>query len=432
MITSVSSTLVTTITTVRNPEGTEANWLNDQQFTRCPSKKVRVAAELAYGLTAATAVVETAVSALFVAASAPFSLVSSQVLKKPVQWLKSSSFSIVWSLAYLRLNVGTPNLPTREDLSRNFAFRGAYENSDVWPKAPLSSRLFMIPRAIPSYLLTAYAVRYKDVLPEKGVLARTSAITSRCVQLCREMWKADRQLTFRAGDKRLDAELTQEWQFIIGAIDRADRQSTFCANTERLDADFDELNRDLEKTNRAICVYFVGSLDSNGAILGDRQYYYHHYKIKRFQSCFDVSAKVVRSTAEIFNHLNDLKATYPDRPIQVVDIASHGNSDNIDIKVSKEQRAPFYSRNSVGTNEFSACSSDAAIILDACLTGAGDNNIAERIAECNPGKRVFAPATPLFFSKPLFKVKQGVAEVDHVTYGPAIVNAYTARKFQVA
>lgn len=103
----------------------------------------------------------------------------------------------------------------------------------------------------------------------------------------------------------------------------------FKRNIKRLDLDFDKLNNQLTQTKREICAYFVSSKDHNGAILGDHVYYYHHYKIGRLEKHFDVSAKVVRTTEEMFKHLNDLKATYPDRPIKVVDIVAHSSPESI-------------------------------------------------------------------------------------------------------
>lgn len=207
-------------------------------------------------------------------------------------------------------------------------------------------------------------------------------------------------------------------------------ESAFKRNIDRLDSDFAKLNNELTKTKRAICAYFVSAQDYNGAILGDPVYYYHHFKIGRFEKHFDVSAKVVRTTEEMFKHLNDLKTAYPDRPIKIVDIVAHGSSQLIDINLPNQNNQEVsYSNDHVRKNEFNACASDADIILDACSTGVGDNSIAKLIAEQNPGKRVFAPGAPLFFSKPVFKSQNGMAKVDHVTHGFAIVNAYTSREF---
>jgi hypothetical protein len=404
MINSASSKLVTYITAIRNPQGKEENWLKgDQRFNKLPSRKARFMAEVAYALTTVAALVETTVSAAFVLISAPLALISSKPLRKATQWLESSAFTVIWSIAYLHFNLKAPNLLTREDFSRNFALRGNIENTNHWPKAPLLSRFFMIPREMPSYLSTAYALRFKDIQPENGAFSRLSGKISRYKQLIGEV------LNMRGS------------------------QSAFKRNIERLDSDFAKLNGELTRTKRAICAYFVSAQDYNGAILGDPVYYYHHYKIKKLEKHFDVSAKVVRTTEEMFKHLNDLKAAYPDRPIKLVDIVAHGSPQLIDINLpSKDEQEVPYNNNHVGKNEFNSCAPDADIILDACSAGFGDNSIAKLIAEQNPGKRVYAPGASLFFSKPVFKTQNGMTKVDHVTHGFAIVNAYTSREFQVA
>lgn len=400
MIHSLSSQFFTTITIARNPQGKEENWLNGEEQTR-PSSRVKLAANIAYSLTAIVALVETAVSGAFVAIAFSLRLVSSRPYEKATEWLESSAFSIIWSIGGIAFR-NAPNLPTREESARNLLFRGFINaEPNIVPQAPLSSRLFMIVRELPPYLSKAYSLRYKDVKPEEGMFASMKGKISRYKQLI------------------------QEVLYMRGS------QAIFKRNIQRLDTDFDQLNSELDKTKRAICAYFVSSEDSNGAILGDHLYYYHHYKIDKFRKHFDVSAKVVRSTKEMFEHLNNLKATYPDRPIKVVDIVAHGSPESIVINHhSSEETVETFEKQHVGDGEFGACAADAAIILDACSTGAGSNSIAQVIAEKNPGKKVFAPGAPLFFSKPVFKKQGDSTIVDHVTHGFAVVNAYTSREFQ--
>lgn len=404
MANSISSKLVSTITIYRNPQGKEENWLrSSERFYQLPSGKVRFTSKVAYSLMAITGLIETIVSGIFTAASIPLQLVSPHLHKKAMKWLESSAFSILWSIGNIYFNE-YPNLLTREESARNFVFRGDIDKGpDNFPQAPISSRLFMILREMPSYLSTAYSLRYKDIKPESGIFAPLKGKINRYRQLIREV------------------------------LQMGGSQAIFNRNIERLDADFDRFNSELNKTKRAICAYFVSSEDTNGAILGNHLYYYHHYKIEKFKKHFDVSAKVVRSTKEMFDHLNYLKATYPDRPIKVVDIVAHGSPNSIVINHhSPEGHVDSYERVNVDNNQFQACAPDAAIILDACSTGAGDKSIAQVIAEKNPGKRVLAPGAPLFFSKPVFTTQNRVAKVDHVTHGFAIVNAYTSRDFQVA
>ena len=399
MIKSVSSQLITDITIDRNRYGEEANWSTDlDKFRTRPSRKDLLKAEAGYVLTAITALIETAVSGVFCILALPCALISTTPLKRSIEWLESSAFSILWSLAYIVCNFIYPHLLTREDFSRNHIFRGDHENFESWPSAPLSSRLFMMVREMPGYLSTAYALRFKNITEESGRFDRFRGKLRRYKQLISEL------LRMRGFP------------------------SIFIRNAERLTADFEKINGEVEKTQRAICAYFVSSKDTNGAILGNHLVYYHHYKIAKFQKHFDVSAKVVHNTTEMFTHLRMLRETYPERPIKVVDIVSHGSSQSIVIN-SKTSTTEDYTRDSVENDEFNACAPDATIILDACSTGAGRESIAREIAQRNHGKRVFAPAAPLFFSRPSFKERKGAVEVDHITHGFAVVNAFTSRRF---
>lgn len=401
MIHSASSLLLSAITIARNPQGREENWLNGEEQT-FPSSRVKLAANIAYSLTLVIASIETAVSGVFAAITFPIQLISARPYEKATQWLESSAFSVIWSFGAIIFR-NAPNLLTREKSVRNLIVRGAIDREpEVMTPAPLSSRLFMIVRELPSYLSTAYSLRYKDVTPEATLFAQMKGKIGRYQQLIQEV------------------------------LQMGGNQAIFERNRQRLDIDFDQLNSELDETKRDICAYFVSSRDSNGAILGNHLYYYHHYKIDKFKNHYDVSAKVVRSTKEIFEHLNHLKAKYPDRPIRVVDIVAHGSPECIVINYhSSEETADVLQRHHIGDNEFSPCAPNAAIILDACSTGSGNNSIARVIAEKNPGKKVFAPAASLFFSKPIFKQQGNIAIVDHVTHGFAVVSAYTSRVFQV-
>lgn len=398
MIHSASSQLFSAITIARNPQGREENW-SKGEVQSLPSSIVKFTSTIAYSLLLVVAIVEAIVSGLFTVLTFPLQLVSFRPYEKAFQWLESSAFTIIWSIGAVIFR-NTPNLLSREESARNFIFRGSISREpDVIPQAHLSSRLFMIVRELPSYLSTAYSLRYKTIKPEARIFTRIN------------------------GNIRRHKQLIGEVLHMRGS------QEIFKRNVQRLDVDFSRLNRDLKKTKKEICAYFVSSNDHSGAILGDHLYYYHHYKIDKFKQHFDISAKVVRSTKEMFEHLNNLKATYPNRSIKVVDIVAHGSSEEIDIN---HKEIYTYQRHHVGDNEFSACAPDAAIIIDACSAGTGKNSIAQVIAEKNPGKKVFAPGAPLFFSKPAFKNQGNTTSIDHVTHGFAIVNAYTSRVFQFA
>ena len=265
--------------------------------------------------------------------------------------------------------------------------------------APLSSRLFMIPIELPSYLSTAYALRFKEVDNQGNFIQRI-------VQVVR-----------------------QTWQLIHELLNFKPNLLTFRHNAEKLETDFQSLNEKVKDSNKPICAYFVSSTDHNGSILGNHLYYYHHYKIRKFERHYAVVAKVVKTTEEMFQFLHQVKEEYKDRPIKVVDIVAHG--DNKSISITKETHTGrCYSNVHVQENEFRDCAPDAAIILDACSVGQGNKSIAETIAQKNPGKKVFAPGTSLFFSKPIIYEKDRQPSLEHVVHGFAIVRAYTSRTFR--
>ncbi|MDB6080967.1 MAG: hypothetical protein JWO53_239 [Chlamydiia bacterium] len=259
--------------------------------------------------------------------------------------------------------------------------------------APLSDRLFMILRELPEYFSTAYKLRFRNA--DSKLNTTIFVIFKRCVLLIYEL------ISYRP---------TLE---------------NFQRNSVRLDLDFAALNETIKDNDKPICAYFVSSEDSNGAILGDPVYYYHHYKINNFQKQYAVAAKVVRSMLELFDSLKTLKERYPNREIKVVDIVSHGAPEILGI-------GRFgYPSEAVVSHGFKECAKDATIILDACSSGKGANSIAQKIAENNPGKTVLAPGAPLFFSKPIIKVQEQKATIEHLVHGFAIIDAYTAKKFHV-
>jgi hypothetical protein len=263
--------------------------------------------------------------------------------------------------------------------------------------APLSKSVFMIVRELPSFLSVAYSLKYKDLESSRNIFKRIQQVVNRFFQLVREI----------STNKVIS--------------------TTFSRNIYRLEKDFSVINERLRKGNRPICAYFVSSNDHNGAIIGDNLYYYHHYKIQKFQKHFDVQAKIVRCKDEMFQQLHQLKLQHPDREIKVVDIVSHGDVDMLDINNREDDSVLTIP--DIQPDEFKDCAKDAVIILDACSTGEGKNSIAENIARNNPGKTVIAPKVPLFFSKPVFKKREQTVFVDHVVHGFAIFNAYTSRKF---
>jgi hypothetical protein len=270
--------------------------------------------------------------------------------------------------------------------------RRAFTNVNVCPNdsAPFFSRFFMMLREMPSYLSTAKDLRFKYKTDGKNIF--------------QQYWTVIKEIIFY----RLDYK-------------------DFYTNIEKLDNDFLEKNNAIGNNGKPLCAYFVSSYDQNGAILGNRLYYYHHYKIKNFEKHYAVAAKVVRTTGEMFQFLNQIKKSYPNREIKVIDIVSHGSKNTLCVK---KENGNFYTCSDVQENEFHDCAKDATIILDACSVGKGSQSIAEKIAKMNPGKTIIAPGVNLYFSKPIITKNHGHPTIDHVVHGFALVNAFTAKKFK--
>lgn len=268
---------------------------------------------------------------------------------------------------------------------------------EVNQEASLFHRLFMIPREIPDYLSTAHALRFPESPSGENIFKKYYRIFIERISLIKEI------LGYRpsSGD--------------------------FQKNIRRLDSDFQKINQKIGNDSKPICAYFVSSYDTNGAILGDHLYYYHNYKIKGFENHYSVAAKVAKNTNEMFEFLGQLKSQFPDREIEVVDGVCHGDPTMLAIKKTDGN---FYEKSDVKEDEFKNCAKDAVIILDACSAGAGKNSIADEIAKKNPGKRVIAPGTSLFFSKPIITQKGGKSLIEHVVHGFAVFNAYTSKQFK--
>jgi hypothetical protein len=266
--------------------------------------------------------------------------------------------------------------------------------------APLSSRLFMIPRELPSYLSTAYSMRYKDVPAEGNLLYRIGAVVWRCLTLLKEL-------------------LVHSPSYYV-----------FHETRQKLEQDFALMNQQLAAGSKPLCAYFVSSRDNNGAILGNQLYYYHHYKIKQLQNHYDVAAAVVTSIDDLKQKLEQFKALAPQRVVKMVDIVCHGNSKSLDLGSRGYEVGLEGEVSTVQANDFAACAEDAVIVLDACSTAMGQGSIAETIAKENKGKTVIAPEGPLYFSKPVFEVEQDGVKLAHLVHGFAIVKAYTAKQFR--
>ena len=220
-------------------------------------------------------------------------------------------------------------------------------------RAPLTSSLFMMARELPSYLSTAYDLRFADqpIDPELNVITKIYMVFERYITLIKESFYSH----------------------------------TFEYNTQRLDADFQRINTKLRENAKPICAYMVSSFDNNGAILGDRLYYYHHYKIQQFEKHYAVAAKVVRCKSEMKEFLREIKASNPNREIKIVDIVAHGEKSQLYVPHSPSRS--FITPSNLLNGEFEDCAPDAAIILDACSAGRGHHNIADEIAKKISAKR---------------------------------------------
>lgn len=257
--------------------------------------------------------------------------------------------------------------------------------------ASLSNTLLMFPRELPTYLETAYSVRYKDERNPGCLFSRILRVIKRTFALIKEMIHSRRD------------------------------EDAFRSNADKLFVDFHAMNHAPNPAGKPLCIYLVQRGDHNGAILGDTAYYYHHYKIRHLQNHFHVNAQIVFSQDGVKNFINERANAAPETPIRFVDIVSHGNSDCLSID--------GFTAAALQDDLFHRCAPDASILLDACLTGAGEHSIAEAIAAKNPGKTVLAPAAPMFFSKPVIQMKDRQPSVVSAVHGPAFFKAYTCKSF---
>jgi hypothetical protein len=84
----------------------------------------KVLAQWGYALTATVAIVESVAALAITAGSAAFYPVDPLPLKNSVNWLSSSSFSVVWSAADFLLNPGVERLVADEKSARQIASNG--------------------------------------------------------------------------------------------------------------------------------------------------------------------------------------------------------------------------------------------------------------------------------------------------------------------
>lgn len=260
--------------------------------------------------------------------------------------------------------------------------------------ASFSNTFLMYPREIPTYLKTAYSIRYKNELNEGNCIQRICHAVQRFFVLVREILYYPRN------------------------------PAVFEQTRQTLERDFEVIHQNLAE-DKPLCVYFVRPFDYNGAILGNAVYYYHHYKIQGLQKDFAVAPKLVSTQQEMIDFMRQLKEARPNQDIRFVDVVSHGGKSSLG-----QEGLGRISPEEIRDDLFSECAPDATILLDACTTGLGDRNIADEMARKNPGKTILAPGPSLFFSKPVIQRNGGVPSVVSAVHGFAIFNAYTCKTFR--
>lgn len=119
---SISSTIVSNITSFRNPNGSEHEYLEILGRKAANPLKV-VAAEVGYIVTIPFAIVEAAIAAIAKLFSACLPI-GQENHDKMTNWLKSSSFSIAWSLEAAAINLFCNDMVQTEKVARAWAASG--------------------------------------------------------------------------------------------------------------------------------------------------------------------------------------------------------------------------------------------------------------------------------------------------------------------
>ncbi len=264
--------------------------------------------------------------------------------------------------------------------------------------APLIHSAFMMPRELCSYFSTAYSLRYPEyVEPSLNLAQRVVAVFQRVKVLLEEL---------------LYSYFTSFEKLLV---------------IQDLRQDFAALSQKLPESEKPICAYFISSKDHNGALLSRRVYYYHHYKLQQYEQHYALSAKVIESVQEMFDHLIELKREYPTRNILLVDLVCHGSPQSLSLSGEGKDR---WDLEDLQNNQFHMCHENATIILDACSSGSGTNSFGSRLASMNAGKTVFAPQFQLFFSKPIiFSSNTIFPTIEYVVHGFSLAIAYTCARF---
>ncbi len=119
---SISSTMLTSITAFRNPNGSEQEWARMTSYRKPSSPAKVIAAEFAYIVTIPFAIIETAISGI----SALYTRFAStsEEHEKATNWFQSSAFSIAWSIGDAAINLFCNDMIQTEKVARACAASG--------------------------------------------------------------------------------------------------------------------------------------------------------------------------------------------------------------------------------------------------------------------------------------------------------------------
>jgi len=119
---SISSNILSSITSFRNPNGPEQEWTRIVHKSAANPLKV-VVAEVGYIVTIPFSIVETAI-AIIAKFFSDYLPIGQENYDKITAWLKSSAFSIAWSTADAAINLLCNDMIQTESVARACATSG--------------------------------------------------------------------------------------------------------------------------------------------------------------------------------------------------------------------------------------------------------------------------------------------------------------------
>lgn len=146
---SISSQIVSHITSFRNPNGTEYEWLRWSINTRDPVNPLKVAiAEVGYLFTVPFSIIEAALSVIAKIFSSCLPI-GQERHRAMSQWMHSSTFSVAWSLGSSVINVLVNDMIATESNAKKLV-KAAVRNLFVIPVSLLQDiRSEIISRQVP-------------------------------------------------------------------------------------------------------------------------------------------------------------------------------------------------------------------------------------------------------------------------------------------